>query len=408
MISGSNIATGYDAPSAAIRAIGKDVLIIGAGASGLMCAIEAGKRGRSVLLLDHADKIAKKVSISGGGRCNFTNLNPRAEHYYSANPHFCKSALARYKPNDFLRLLNKYHIAYTEKENGQLFCVGSASEIVRALREECVQAGAEILVSHAVTSLSKQDRFEISTKREMYQAESLVVATGGLSYPSLGASDFGLRIARQFGLKVMKPQPALVPLLFSGHDAERFAVLSGISLDVVVTCRAHRFRGDLLFTHRGLSGPSVLQISTVWQTGDEIAINLLPDIDVLEMLMIHCQSKLELQNLLARVFPKRFSQAWCEVNAPTRPLNTYSNKELKAIAGMLHQWTIHPAGTEGYKKAEVTAGGVDTAELSSKTMEAKKVPGLYFIGEVVDVTGQLGGYNLHWAWASGYAAGQVV
>ncbi|HSW64858.1 MAG TPA: NAD(P)/FAD-dependent oxidoreductase [Dissulfurispiraceae bacterium] len=391
-----------------MQIIQKDVVIIGAGASGLMCAIEAGKRGRRVLILDHAGRLAQKVRVSGGGRCNFTNLDVRAEHYYSSNPHFCKSALARYVPDDFMAFLRKHKIAFAEKEAGQLFCLRSSSLVVHALQKECMKFAADILLGHPVKSIARPETFEVTTKDATYRAESLVIATGGLSYPALGATDFGLRVARQFGLNVVPLTPALVPLLFSGQDAKRFAGLSGISLDVVVTCLNCRFRGNLLFTHKGLSGPSVLQISTVWRAGEEIAVNLLPDSDILDVLMKHHRNAIELHNLIAWFLPKRFSQVWCKAHAPSRPLNTYTDKELKSIAGMLHEWTIMPAGTEGYIKAEVTAGGVDTAELSSKTMEAKKIPGLYFIGEVVDVTGQLGGYNLHWAWASGFAAGQVA
>lgn len=391
-----------------MQIIQKDVIIIGAGASGLMCAIEAGKRGRSVLVLDHADRLAKKVQVSGGGRCNFTNRDVRAKHYYSSNPHFCKSALARYAPDDFMAFLTKHKIAFAEKEGEQLFCLRSAALVVHALQQECIKFAVEILLGHPVKSIARPEAFEVMTKDATYRAEALVIATGGCSYPNLGATDFGLRIARQFGLNVVPFTPALVPLLFSERDAKHFAGLSGISLDVEAVCRNHRFRGNALFTHKGLSGPSILQISTVWRAGEEIVVNLVPDADILEVLMNHRRSSIELHNLIARFLPKRFIQAWCKAYAPSRPLNTYPDKELKSIAGMLHEWTIIPAGTEGYTKAEVAAGGVDTDELSSKTMEAKKVPGLYFIGEVLDVTGQLGGYNLHWAWASGFAAGQVA
>ena len=373
-----------------------------------MCAREAGKRGRSVVVLDHAGRIARKVLVSGGGRCNFTNLDVRAEHYYSANPHFCKSALARFTPNDIISLLHRHGIAFEEREEGQLFCRGSAAQIVTALRKECIDAGVDFRLGQAVTSIVRKDGFHVAAGNTVYAAESLVIATGGLSWPAVGASDFGLRTARRFGLNVVTPAPALVPLRFSKRDAKRYSVLSGISINVTVGCRNRQFRGSMLFTHRGLSGPVILQISNVLTAGSELVIDLLPDTDILAVFMEHRRSRMEMHTLLSRYLPERVCRAWSAENAPSRPLNTYSVKELESLAGMLHAWKVVPAGTEGYGKAEVTSGGVDTAELSSKTMEARKIPGLYFIGEVVDVTGQLGGYNLQWAWSSGFAAGQSV
>lgn len=386
----------------------KDVIIIGAGASGLMCAIEAGKRGRSVLLLDHAEKIGKKIRVSGGGRCNFTNIDIRPENYLSNNPHFCKSALARFTPHDFIQLLEKHGVRYYEKEEGQLFCKESSGEIITMLQRECKKAGVEILLNCKIGAVGKGDNFTISTNLGTFESESLVVATGGLSYPKLGATDIGLRIAKQFGIKVIQVKPALVPFTFSPEDRKMSEELSGISFPAAVSCGKKVFRGDVLFTHKGLSGPAILQISSYWNPGDAINVNLLPDMDAYELFMERRQSMIEMKNLLSQHLPDRFAHRWCEMHILSKPINQYSDKELKVIAQQVHNWTIRPAGTEGYNTAEVTSGGIDTDELSSKTMEARKVPGLYFIGEVVDVTGQLGGYNLHWAWASGFAAGQFV
>lgn len=386
----------------------RDVIIIGTGASGLMCAMEAGKRGRSVLVLDHEDKIAGKVRISGGGRCNFTNVNADPEDYLSGNPHFPKSALARFTPHDFVAMLEKRGIRYEEKEQGRLFCTGSAEEIVEMLEAECRRAHVQFAMGCTVSEVRKGSGFTVETNRGAHECQSLVVATGGLSMPGLGATNFGYALAKQFGLKVTPLRPALTPLRFSDSDAEAFGALSGVSIHCVATFKGASFKDDLLFTHRGLSGPAVLQISSYWDGSAPISINLLPDVDIHALLVENQRSKMLLATLLGRRLPGRFVKTWCDLYVRSKPLNQYSPKELEAIARALHEWRVQPAAAEGFNKAEVTLGGVDTNELSSKTMEAKKVPGLYFLGEVVDVTGRLGGYNLHWAWASGYAAGQIV
>ena len=386
----------------------KDVIVIGAGASGLMCAAECGKRGRSVLVLDHAERMGSKILISGGGRCNFTNLNVTDQHYLSENPHFCKSALARFTPQDILSLVRKEGIPYYEKEAGQLFCVKSSRDILGMLRHECDRAGVEPLLACRVTEIQKTGAFLVATDQGTFQSVSLVIATGGLSYPGLGASGFGHGIARQFGLRVTEVKPALVPLVFSGRDQKVFRDLAGISLDSLVECGGARFRGNVLFTHRGVSGPAILQASLYWKPGIPVLIDLLPEIDIPEAFNAKRQSTMEMRTLLNQFFPKRFVQTWCDLYVTSKPIAQYSDRELLLIANQLHSWTIRPSATEGYKNAEVTVGGVDTVELSSKTMESKKVPGLYFIGEVQDVTGHLGGYNLHWAWASGHAAGQYA
>ncbi len=386
----------------------KDVVVIGAGASGLMCAAECGKRGRSVLVLDHAERMGSKILISGGGRCNFTNLHMTAGHYLSENPHFCKSALARFTPQDMLSLVRKEGILYYEKEAGQLFCVKSSRDILAMLLHECDRAGVDMLLASRVTKIKKNGAFLVATDQGTFESASLVIATGGLSYPGLGASGFGHGIARQFGLRVTEIKPALVPLVFSGRDQKFFRELAGISLDAAVLCGGSRFRGNILFTHRGVSGPAILQASLYWKHGDPLLIDLLPEIDVPAAFNAKRQSTMEMRTLLSQFLPKRFVQTWCDLYVASKPLVQYSDRELRLIAARLHSWTIRPGGAEGYKNAEVTAGGVDTVELSSKTMESKKAPGLYFIGEVLDVTGHLGGYNLHWAWASGHAAGQYA
>jgi predicted Rossmann fold flavoprotein len=386
----------------------RDVIIIGAGASGLLCAVECGKRGRSVLVLDHAGRTGSKIRISGGGRSNFTNLNVTAGHYLSRNPHFCKSALARFPPRAILSLVEKHRIAYFEKEAGQIFCVSSSRDIVAMLEKECGKAGVEMRLGCRVTDIGRTENFMVTTSQGLFRSDSLVVATGGLSYSNLGASGFGHDVARQFGLKVTQLMPALVPFVFSGQAREIFQGLAGISLDATVSCGSKKFGGSILFTHRGLSGPAALQASLYWKPGASLRIDLLPETDILGVFFSRRQSKMETRNVLAEYFPKRFAQTWCDHRMISKPLNQTSDKELKQIANALHAWEIIPKGTEGYGTAEVTAGGVDTEELSSKTMEAKKAPGLYFVGEVVDVTGELGGYNLHWAWASGYVAGQYA
>ncbi len=386
----------------------KDVIIIGAGASGLICAIEAGKRGRTVLVLDHSQKIGSKIRISGGGRCNFTNLHITPEHYISQNPHFCKSALSRYTPEDFVSLLRKHRISFHEKESGQLFCDATSSEIIVMLRSECEKAGVEFLLGCSVKEITNNGLFSVATNRGTFQARSLVIATGGLSYPKLGATDFGLRIAEQFKINVISPRPGLVPLTLAGKELEVFRELSGVSVNAMVASNRASFQGSLLFTHRGLSGPAILQISSYWNHGELLSIDLLPGVNAYDLLLENRQSRKEIKTLLSQYLPSRFTQAWCKHYLQTKPVCQFTEKELQDAADKLKAWQVKPSGTEGYGAAEVTVGGIDTNEVSSKTMEAKKVPGLYFIGEVFDVTGQLGGYNLHWAWASGHAAGQYV
>ena len=383
-----------------------DVVIIGGGAAGLFCAIEAGKRGRRVLVLEHADRVGKKIAISGGGRCNFTNIHTSPANFLSANPHFCKSALARYKPDDFIALVEKHGIKYHEKKLGQLFCDDSSQQIIDMLLSECAEAGVEIRCGCQVRRVGNDDGFLVETNQGSFSATSLVIATGGLSIEPLGATDFGYSIARQFGLKIETARPALVPFTLSSTVQGQLSPLSGISLDALVGFKATEFRENILITHRGLSGPAILQISLYWETGAAIVINLLPDEDILEVLKDKQGSEIELANLLAQFWPRRFAQAWCDLYVPSRPLRQFNERELAGIAEKIQRLQITPAGTEGFRKAEVTAGGVATSELSSQTMEATHVPGLFFIGEVVDVTGQLGGYNFQWAWASGYAAGQ--
>ena len=386
-----------------------DVIIIGGGAAGLFCAITAGQRGRRVLVLEHAERVGKKIAISGGGRCNFTNLYSNPESFLSANPHFCKSALARYTPTDFIRLVEQHGIAYHEKKLGQLFCDGSSQQIIDMLLHECEAAGVKVCCGAEVVKINKlSDEFELETNTASHHCNSLVIATGGISIPPLGATDFGYRIAKQFGLQLEQPRPALVPLTLPTDMQKRLTPLSGVSVDVLVSCDGNKFRENLLITHRGLSGPAILQISSYWRPGESLSINLLPEHDALGLLIRERGSEVELANLLSRYLPKRFARAWCELFARSKPLKQYDSLELKRIAEQLQGLTITPAGTEGFKKAEVTAGGVSTKELSSQTMEAKRVPGLYFIGEVVDVTGHLGGHNFQWAWASAFAAGNAV
>ena len=385
-----------------------DVVIIGAGAAGMMCAIEAGKRGRSVVLLDHAEKLGEKIRISGGGRCNFTNLDARPDNFLSANPAFCRSALARYTPRDFIALVERHGIAWHEKKLGQLFCDGSAQQIIDMLKAECDDANVQWCMPAKVAWVEKRERFVVATDSGTFDCASLVIASGGLSIPQIGASPFGYRLAEQFGLAVTPLRAALVGLTFAPDTLAQFADLSGISLDAVVSCNGASFRENLLITHRGLSGPAILQISSYWQPGMDLSVNLLPDRDALELLeSAHASDKL-IANVLGEILPQRFAQRWVEFNFENQPVKRFNAPQLREIAQTLHDWRIRPSGTVGYKKAEVTLGGVDTRELSSKTMEARRQPGLYFIGEVVDVTGHLGGYNFQWAWASGHAAGQSV
>ena len=377
-----------------------DVIVAGAGAAGLMCALRAGQRGRSVLLLDHADKVGRKILISGGGRCNFTNLHCRPESFLSANPHFCKSALARYTQHDFIALVDGHRIAWHEKTLGQLFCDGSARQIVAMLLAECAAAGVDVRPAHRITSIGKADRFTVDTDRGEFASTALVLATGGLSIPKMGATGFAHDTARRFGLAVTETRPALVPLTLPVPE------ISGVSLDVVASLGKERFREAMLFTHRGLSGPAILQISSYWRRGQAIAIDLLPDLDAASFLRERkrARPKAELRTILGEILPARLAQALGGVGT----MATLPDRDLAALAARLKAWTITPDGTEGYAKAEVTAGGVDTAELSSQTMEARKVPGLHVIGEAVDVTGWLGGYNFQWAWSSGWVAGEAV
>jgi len=393
-----------------------DVVVIGAGAAGLMCAAVAGQRGKSVMLIDHASVLAEKIRISGGGRCNFTNLHAGPQNFLSENPHFCKSALARYTPQDFLGLMKTYGIAYHEKHKGQLFCDNSAEQIIQMLKSECHKGGVEITMPCKVSHLKKNaEQFEIETDQGPVLARSVVIATGGLSIPKIGATDFAFRIAKQFDIPVIAPVPALVPLTFDAESWQVFVPLAGISMEVEIETgvkkqRGH-FREDLLFTHRGLSGPAVLQISSYWKEGSEISINLLPDVDLAEQLIIEkSTSRKNLVNVLAAYLPQRLADGWLQVgNYPAdQRIADMTDKSLRTLGESINNWKIIPNGSEGYKKAEVTRGGIDTKALSQQSMMVNKVPGLYFIGEAVDVTGWLGGFNFQWAWASGVAAGQAA
>jgi len=385
-----------------------DVIILGGGAAGLMCAIEAGRRGRRVAVLERAERIGKKVLISGGGRCNFTNLNCRPENFISANPHFAKSALARYTPADFIALVEKHSIAYHEKTLGQLFCDGAAQQIVAMLEAECRAVGVRIQTNVNVEQVSRENNFLLRATGDddEFRAESLVVATGGLSIPKMGATGFGYDLARQFGLKIVEPRPALVPFTFNKDDATHFCDLAGVSAEVVASVGAQHFREKMLITHRGLSGPAVLQISSYWQPGQPVSFDLAPERE-LTVAMRDPKARRDLASAKAAFrasLPNRLADRWLDVYPP----EGWSNHALDELERRAHHWQIIPAGTEGYAKAEVTAGGVDTNELSARTMESRKVPGLFFIGEVVDVTGHLGGFNFQWAWASGFSAGQAV
>lgn len=393
-----------------------DVAVIGAGAAGMMCASVAGQRGKSVVLIDHATSLAEKIRISGGGRCNFTNIDAGPQNFLSQNPHFCKSALSRYTPQHFLDLMKRHRIAYHEKHKGQLFCDNSAEDIIGMLKTECNSGKVSWQMPCSVTAISKTDQaFTLETSTGVLSAASVVIATGGLSIPKIGATDFAYRIARQFGLKLVETRPALVPLTFDAAQWQPFAALSGIALPVeIVTGEKKaqgRFREDLLFTHRGLSGPAVLQISSYWQPGTPLTIDLLPELDVARTLIEGKSSlKKNLANILSQWLPVRLVDAWLALNgfkADAR-IADMTDKQLHALGASLNRWTITPNGSEGYRKAEVTLGGVDTRELSQQTMMASRVPGLHFIGESVDVTGWLGGYNFQWAWASGTAAGLAV
>ena len=383
-----------------------DALILGAGAAGLMCAIEAGKRGRRVAVLEHADRLGKKILISGGGRCNFTNIHCRPENFISANPHFAKSALARYTPADFIALVEKHRIAYHEKTLGQLFCDGSAREIVSMLEEECGSAQVRIFLHTNARQVARTDEFLVRTASAEFRAPVLVVATGGLSIPKIGATSFGYDLARQFELKIRDPRPGLVPLVLNQQDRASYCDLSGVSADVIASCDGQQFREKMLITHRGLSGPAILQISSYWRGAEGIRFDLAPEC---EMTAVFGDPKLSrnpgsLKSELRKILPARLADRWQELHTPT----SWTNAALADFERQLHTWSIHPSATEGFEKAEVTVGGIDTDELSAKTMESRTVPGLYFIGEVVDVTGHLGGFNFQWAWASGAAAGRVL
>ena len=388
-----------------------DVLVLGAGAAGLFCAFTAGQRGKRVRVIEHANKVGKKILMSGGGRCNFTNTGATSTNYLSANPHFCKSALARYKPWDFIALVDKHGIQYHEKELGQLFCDESSKLILRMLLDECRDANVVIETECTINAVQQRNGvFEVITTRGVYSAASIVVATGGLSIPSMGATGFGYQLARQFGHEVLPTRAGLVPLTLSGKPLEDYAELSGVALPVEVSADDTSFRGALLLTHRGLSGPAILQISSYWQPGQPLSLNLLPNDDAETWLAAQQAERpaSELKTVLSEALPKRFAQRLCERWIANKPMRQYRPAELKAIAAQLSEWPITASGTEGYRTAEVTLGGVDCDAVSSKTMQAYAVPGLFFIGEVLDVSGWLGGYNFQWAWSSGWAAGQVV
>jgi predicted Rossmann fold flavoprotein len=401
-----------------------DVIIVGAGAAGLFCAIEAGKRGRKVLVLEHNAQVGRKILISGGGRCNFTNRDIKPENFISQNSHFCKSALARYTPQDFIELVKKHKISYYEKKLGQLFCRESSRQIVEMLLEECRKAKVEIRTNCSVKEIKKSNGllsnktansrqnagvplFEVETNQDVFNSVSLVIATGGLSFAKIGATDFGYKIARQFGLKTIETRPALVPMVFA-KGAEDYKQLAGVSCDAAVSCGKAVFRENILFTHRGLSGPAILQISNYWRKDTPVSVNLLPTENAFGLLENNRENRQKLDDFLGQFLPNRFSEIFTRRNFANKPLNQLGKKEIEQTAQVLNDWQVFFGETEGYDKAEATLGGISTNELSSQTMEVKRVSGLYFVGEVVDVTGWLGGYNFQWAWASGFAAGQVV
>ncbi|WP_223619433.1 NAD(P)/FAD-dependent oxidoreductase [Lysobacter sp. ESA13C] len=390
-----------------------DVVIVGGGAAGLMCALTAGRRGLRAVVIEHANKVGKKILMSGGGRCNFTNTGTTPANYLSANPHFCKSALARYTPWDFIAMVERHRIAYHEKELGQLFCDVSSKLIVQMLVDECLAAGVRIEIGCAVERIVHNEGdsgFRVHTARGGFVARSLVVASGGLSIPSMGATGFAYELAKRYGHNVLPTRAGLVPLTLSGKHQERLQDLSGVALPVTASCNGQSFSNQMLITHRGISGPSILQISSYWQPGDDLRLDLLPGHDALDWLQTQQRerSAAELKTVLGEVVPRRFAQRLCEVWLGNKPMKQYNLPELKQLAATLSEWPLVASGTEGYRTAEVTLGGVDTDELSSSTMQSKRVPGLYFIGEAIDVTGWLGGYNFQWAWASGHAAGQAV
>jgi predicted Rossmann fold flavoprotein len=383
-----------------------DAVVLGGGAAGLMCALEAGKRGRRVAILERAERAGKKILISGGGRCNFTNLHCRPENFISANPHFAKSALARYPPTDFIALVEKHRIPYHEKTLGQLFCDRSAREITDLLEHECRDAGVRLFVKTAVREVLRTTEFVVRAEDTEFRAPVLVVATGGLSIPKIGATGLGYDLARQFGLAILEPRPALVPFVFDDEDRSEYCDLAGVSADVAVSSNAQRFREKMLITHRGLSGPAILQISSYWKPGQPVVVDLAPGSDVTAALRDPKTPRnlTAMKSALGSFLPNRFANRWLDLHPPA----AWTNSGLAKLERDLHNWIVRPAGTEGYSKAEVTAGGVDTNELSAKTMECQKVPSLFFIGEVVDVTGHLGGFNFQWAWASGACAGRAI
>ena len=388
-----------------------DVVVLGAGAAGLMCAIEAGKRGRRVAVLERAERAGKKILISGGGRCNFTNIYCEPENFLCANPHFAKSALARYTPADFIALVEKHRIPYHEKTLGQLFCDRSANEITHMLEEECRAAGVKIFLNVEIREVQRTDEFLVRSDGDEFRAPALVVATGGLSIPKMGATSFGYDLARQFGLKIQKTRPALVPLIFGAAEREQYCDLAGVSAEVIAAIGEQSFRESMLITHRGLSGPAILQISSYWNKGKPVQIDLAPGRDVTAAIRDGGTRNIAAaRTVFQGVLPKRFATRWLDLHASAAKgaKDAWSKQELDELERRVHEWIVVPADTEGYGKAEVTAGGVDTDKLSSKTMEASKVRGLFFIGEVVDVTGHLGGFNFQWAWASGAAAGRSV
>jgi len=382
-----------------------DAIVLGAGAAGLLCAAEAGKRGRRVAVLERAERIGKKILISGGGRCNFTNIHCNSENFISANPHFAKSALARFTPADFIAVVEKYRIPYHEKTLGQLFCDRSAQDITGLLESECRDAGVRIFLNARVCEVAKTTEFVIRTESEEFRAPVLVVATGGLSIPKMGATSFGYELARQFGLKIQPTRPALVPLVFGRQAQKQYCDLAGVSAEVIASANGTAFREKMLITHRGLSGPAILQISSYWERGRPISLDLAPGREVtLAVREAKTRNASALQSAFQGILAKRFAERWVELHGP----EAMSNADLAKFEQEIHAWSVIPVDTEGYEKAEVTAGGVDTDELSSKTMESRKAPGLFFIGEVVDVTGHLGGFNFQWAWASGAAAARSL
>jgi predicted Rossmann fold flavoprotein len=386
-----------------------DVIVIGAGAAGMMCAATAGQRGRSVLLIEHYAKLGEKIRISGGGRCNFTNLHTSPVNFLSQNPDFCRSALARYTPRDFITLVERHGIAWHEKKLGQLFCDDTAVDIIAMLKDECERGRVQWRMPCSVDAIGHLgNTFDVVTTQGTVVAPSLVIATGGLTVPKIGATPFGYRVAEQFGIAVIAPRPALVPLALDPAELARYGDLSGVSVDAEVTCHAGRFRENMLFTHRGLSGPAILQVSSYWNGGDAIHVDLLPGIAAGEWLRDQRASAMRVDTLLAQRLPRRLAQQWCAAHDAALPPQQLGDKRIAELAALLHDWVVWPSGTLGYNKAEVTLGGVDTRELSSRTMAATRMPGLYFIGEVVDVTGHLGGFNFQWAWASGHATGEAV